>query len=79
MSINFNPKEYDSNDLWKLVIQEIQLKNEDVGIDEDCLLCTLAGCNEYQYTGLILMKMEKIAYSSAVELLRRQCPDKFEN
>ena len=71
----FDSKDYSSEELWELVLQREEL--EDAGVIGDCLLRELA--EQEADEGSVIMRMELIGYKSALEILRRQCPDKFEN
>jgi len=70
----FNPTKYSTDELWELVLQREEL--EDAGVIGDCLLRELA---EYSSDGSpVIMIMELIGYRSAIEILHRQYPEKFE-
>lgn len=70
----FNPTKYSTDELWELVLQREEL--EDAGVIGDCLLRELA---EYSSDGgPVIMIMEFIGYRSAIEILHRQYPEKFE-
>ena len=71
----FDSKDYSTEELWELVLQREEL--EDAGVIGDCLLRELA--EQEAEGGPVIMRMELIGYRSALEILRRQCPDKFDN
>jgi len=73
MTYIFNPKQYATKELWELVLQREELEN--AGVIGDCLLRELA--EQEAEGGPVIMRMELIGYCSALEILRRQCPDKF--
>ncbi len=75
MSYIFNPKEHSDDFLWELVLQREEF--EDAGVIGDCLLRELA--EQEAEGGPVIMRMELIGYKSALELLRRQRPDKFKD
>ena len=75
MTYIFNPKEHATNELWELVHQRGELEN--AGFIGDCLLRELA--EQEAEGGPVIMRMEIIGYRAALEILRRQCPDKFDN
>lgn len=75
MSYIFEPKEYATKELWELVLQREEF--EDAGVIGDCLLRELA--EQEAEGGPVIMRMELIGYRAALEILRRQYPDKFEN
>ena len=72
MFYTFNPTEYSTDELWELVRQREEL--EDAGFIGNCLLRELAD-NSSDGSPLIMI-MEVIGYRSALEILRRQFPER---